>query len=406
LAKKALEKEIQRSTPFPDRISAANDLSLIFVDSINRLEEFASAWNNLALAAVQQLPMLSYAWVSSYLECQLRLDESWVCIMALENAKLVGVLPIIIAPCRICGLKRSQLSTPFDWHTISVDMVIEPGRENDIAPFLLSGLKQINREYISLTINRLPDSSPTLALARDRLSGYAFIKRFNGYGSFIKIDGSFEQYKRRLTSRFRRNLRRLERKISSLDAVEYQYIKENADRQEYLEALLQLEFRGWKGKKGSSILQSRSLTKFYRILTQRLAQMNWLEWHFLSVDKKVVSAIMAIRFNRRLIILKIAYDEAYSRYFPGGMLFDLMLEKTFSSAEIDEVDCLTRYEWNAGWNMEKREYFDIIVYPKKGIFPLVGYRYEKLCDCGRRINAFQSLARGLRKAVKRKGDEI
>jgi hypothetical protein len=123
-------------------------------------------------------------------------------------------------------------------------------------------------------------------------------------------------------------------------------------------------------------------------------------------DEKAIAAIIAIRFNRRLIILKIAYDEAYSSYSPGDKLFELMLKKTFDSTEIDEVDCLTRYRWNAGWNMENREYCDISIYPKQGIPPLTGYTYEKLCDCGRRIKIFRELSHRLQGGRQNPDDKL
>ncbi len=252
--KKVIGKTPKSPAIIADQISTSGALFLSFIDSFNRLEEHASAWNNLALAAAQQLPMLSYAWISSYLEHRLQPDESWVCVVAHDNARLVGVLPIIITPCKICGLRRSRLSTPFDWHTVSVDMAIEPGRENEVSPLLLSELKHINQEFISLRLNRLPYNSPTVKLAHDGLKGHAFVRHFNGFGSFIGVTGSYEHYEKQLSPRFKRNLRRLERKISSLNNLQYQYINENAGKKEYLDRFLQIELSGWKGKKGSAIL--------------------------------------------------------------------------------------------------------------------------------------------------------
>jgi len=41
------------------------DLRVEIVRDIGRLESAATAWNGLALAARQRLPMLSHAWVAA-----------------------------------------------------------------------------------------------------------------------------------------------------------------------------------------------------------------------------------------------------------------------------------------------------------------------------------------------------
>jgi hypothetical protein len=82
---------------------------------------------------------------------------------------------------------------------------------------------------------------------------------------------------------------------------------------------------------------------------------------------------LAIRVNRSLVILKICYDEAYSSYSPGTILFGKMLERVFNSGEVDEVNLLTDYAWNQNWQVEKRSYHNLILFPAKPFPLLAGY---------------------------------
>jgi hypothetical protein len=45
---------------------------------------------------------------------------------------------------------------------------------------------------------------------------------------------------------------------------------------------------------------SPALTAFYRALARRLADRDWLEWHFLDFDGTPVAAHLAVRFGRSL----------------------------------------------------------------------------------------------------------
>jgi hypothetical protein len=98
-----------------------------------------------------------------------------------------------------------------------------------------------------------------------------------------------------------------------------------------------------------------------------------LEWHFLEAEGKTIAAHLALQINRSLIILKICYDEAYSSYSPGAVLFEKMFERAFHSGKVDEVNLLTDYAWNQNWQAERRSYYNLYLFPDKPLSTLAGY---------------------------------
>ncbi|MCP4684983.1 MAG: hypothetical protein GY867_05975, partial [bacterium] len=78
----------------------------ICVELVRRLADLQphiEAWNKLALSSHQQLPSLSHAWVSTYIEHRLQRDEDWCCLLALADSRLVGVLPLILTQEKVLG---------------------------------------------------------------------------------------------------------------------------------------------------------------------------------------------------------------------------------------------------------------------------------------------------------------
>ncbi len=63
--------------------------------TVEELAPHANAWDALALAAPEQLPMLSHAWVASFLEHQLQAGQAWRCLFAYAGDDLIGVLPVV-----------------------------------------------------------------------------------------------------------------------------------------------------------------------------------------------------------------------------------------------------------------------------------------------------------------------
>ena len=81
--------------------------------SLDSLDEHAEAWDRLAMASSERLPMLSHAWVSSFLEHRNLGGAPWQCFFAYQDAELVGVLPLIGAHKGVLG----RLRGPADSHT-------------------------------------------------------------------------------------------------------------------------------------------------------------------------------------------------------------------------------------------------------------------------------------------------
>lgn len=360
-------------------------LRILAVSNFEELKTHSEAWDNLALRVPQRLPMLSYAWISSFLEYQCQSEDSWICLMVYDGPSLIGVLPVFAKCCRFLGKKSSEFLTPFNWHTPCVDLLVESGHEQEVIPLLLSKLRASKPALKKLTFRRLADCSPVLENLNNGSKGYFPVCRFNGYGSFIKVSGGFEKYRAGLNPKFSRNLRRLDRRLELLPNVEYSFITGKHDTNHYFDMFLKVEASCWKGNRGTAIAQSPQLKKFYSSLVDKLARLGWLEWHFLSTEGKPMAANLAIRVNKKLVLLKIAYDTAFSSYSPGNKLFEKMLQRAFESGEIDEIDCLSEYDWNKNWNMTTRAYYDLSIYPAHPAVFMIHYLPHKLLNLACRV---------------------
>jgi hypothetical protein len=232
--------------------------------------------------------------------------------------------------------------------------------------------------YSRLIVTRVENGSPLMQPSRKNVKKANSVCRFNGWGSYIEVSGTYEKYMATLDTKFVRNLRRLDRKLETLEDLEIAVITENAGKVEYFERFLQVEGKSWKGKKGSAIVQSPKLARFYADLTARLGERGWLEWYFLTTAGKTIAAMMAVKVGRRMVIYKIGYEEAYSSFSPGNKLFEKMVRRVHTTGEIAEIDCLTYYPWNKNWNMTTREYYDLAIFPSGGLAYLTGYLPAKI----------------------------
>ncbi len=344
--------------------------------TVDELARHADVWDEIASRAPQRIPMLAHSWVSSYFEHQLTPAERWFCLFAYERDKLVGILPVIVRSHDLYGVRFHELRTPCDMHTRSGDALVVNGNEygeTDVFKKLLSELHQLEPSALCFEIHGVRDLCPTLSLLKKgALGGIAVQERDMG-GSFVRIRGGLEDFRAQLGSNFAGNLRKARNKLTKLAGVEFEFIAgKSAASLEHLDRFLKVEASGWKGDEGSAILCSPKLAAFYSSLSRRFGEREWLEWHFLQADGRTIAGQLAVRCGRSLVILKVGYDESFSRCAPGNMLFEKTVERAFESGDVEEINCLTDMPWHRNWGMELANYYNVSLYSYRPLSLSVG----------------------------------
>ncbi|PKN64377.1 MAG: hypothetical protein CVU57_15010 [Deltaproteobacteria bacterium HGW-Deltaproteobacteria-15] len=366
------------------------------IDDFNHLSSYSDSWNKLAFDAPQKLPTLSYAWVASFYEHMLLPGESWLCLMAMEGEELVGVLPVVISPHRVFGLKRPNIMAPHNSHTFSVDFLAAGGIEHQVLPALLDSLLQLQPNAFGFFLDRLTENSPTLSVLKSELKHATIVKEFNGFGSYLKIAGSFEDYRNRLDRKFTKNLTRRRKKLSCSTEICTENLSGPDANKNHLARFMKLESSGWKGRSGTAIELSPPLVSFYSTLISRLSRLGWLEWHFLSTGDRTVAGSLAVKMDRTLVGLKIGYDEEFSTYSPGHLLIEQLIERAFREQDIDEINAVTDMAWNAVWGMDKRPHFNLCIYPNHPLSFIFGAMRHRGKLGLKRLPAVPSIVRNLR----------
>jgi CelD/BcsL family acetyltransferase involved in cellulose biosynthesis len=369
------------------------------VQTISELEGKADAWNKLTLNAPYQLPMLSHAWVASFLEHRLTHDQSWRCFFAYDDSELVGVLPVVIHPPRIVSAGRPKLIPPNDWHTISVDFLVEKGREKDAITSLLTALSQEVPDRFVLKLSRLPEESPTLATLSTRWNNTRIIREFDGLGSFIWLEKDFEHYQSILNAKFKRNLRSRTKSLYKLPGVEISLLKGSTDV-DLMDSFIEIEASGRKGH-GGAIALDPTLVSFYRSLSKRLADLGWLYWHVLKAEGKIIAVNMVFQMEQRYIVFKMCYDENYRKYSPGSILVYNLVEHVYNSSAVREIDFLSDLHWHDQWKMKKRRYYNLYFFPTHPRSLLCGYLPKKTQIFLRSVPGFLPVYHRLRRLLRK-----
>ncbi|MCK1359200.1 GNAT family N-acetyltransferase [Bradyrhizobium sp. 199] len=117
-----------------------------------------------------------------------------------------------------------------------------------------------------------------------------------------------------------KELRRLRHRLEEHGPVTFDVARRPDEIGPALEAFLQLEASGWKGKRGTALVQHAGDATFIRRAVPALAETAQCEIITLRAGATPIAAGIVLRHQDRAFFFKLGIDERFARYSPGVQL--------------------------------------------------------------------------------------
>jgi Acetyltransferase (GNAT) domain len=117
-----------------------------------------------------------------------------------------------------------------------------------------------------------------------------------------------------------KELRRQRHRLAEHGDVDFDVARTPEDVGAALEIFLTLEASGWKGKRGTALLQDDGDTGFVRRATVALAETGQCEMVTLRAGETPVAAAIVLRHQDRAFYFKLGVDERFAKFSPGVQL--------------------------------------------------------------------------------------
>lgn len=117
-----------------------------------------------------------------------------------------------------------------------------------------------------------------------------------------------------------KELRRQRHRLEEHGAVSFAVARRPDDIKHALETFLQLEASGWKGKRGTALLQDAGDATFIRRAVPALAETAQCEIVTLRTGATAIAAGIVLRHQDRAFFFKLGIDERFAKYSPGVQL--------------------------------------------------------------------------------------
>jgi hypothetical protein len=135
-----------------------------------------------------------------------------------------------------------------------------------------------------------------------------------------------------------KELRRQRNRLADHGAITLTIADKPAEVSAALERFLMLEASGWKGKRGTALVQDEGDAAFIREAAAKLAARGEFEVLTLCAGHRMAASCLVVKSGRQAYFFKLAYDETESKTSPGVQITLDLTRHLCADGRIEEAD--------------------------------------------------------------------
>lgn len=275
-------------------------------------------------------------------------------------------------PNRLVGwwaLQRRRLllwsyleAQPFSYAFLSTP-VLAPGTADDVMPAFLSAIARGNGLPATLRLRDFDGAGPH-ASALDAAALPHTLLVTDLRPTATREDGL------KRSGSTRKKLRQDWNRLAATGELEAINVRAPDAIGAAIEAFLELEASGWKGDRGTALLNDAADAAFARRFIADMAAAGLASIALLRLDGRPVAAQVLIYSGRTAYTWKTSYDPGLAKYSPGMLLVDRICTELLDSGEIDMLNSCAVADGFMGRLLSGRKpMLDMIVSTRSGWSP-------------------------------------
>jgi CelD/BcsL family acetyltransferase involved in cellulose biosynthesis len=280
----------------------------------------AERWRGLADRAIEPNGYYLPAWALAVdASARGRTGASALCAFDTPSARLTGLMPVI-SLWRACKIPLPALVSAEPYGTLCTPLL-----DREMTDEAVTGLMAQARKAGAhgLILRDLPlDGAVMKAVAdvlrRDGLRPAVLHARLRACLDATR--DADDLLREALGPKKLKELRRQRHRLAEHGAVDFEVARTREQVTAALETFLALEASGWKGKRGTALINDAGDAAFIRRAAPALAATGQCEIVSLRAGSTPVAAAIVLRQQTRAFYFKLGIDERFAKFSPGVQL--------------------------------------------------------------------------------------
>ncbi len=322
------------------------------IENINDLEQIKNGCNNLADKI--KMPLLRFEWIKNCTSI-LSPNEKIKVFVLIEENEIRAIAPLV--------LKRNFLFERLE--IIGASLHKEPTGilyENEYSLFKL--LSEIINFGYPVYLNGIRANCTETAWINSICNDagiHTLMK--NADILYLPVYESWEKFESSISPSRRSSLRRLERVANNMGKLKVEMISPAVDEVDnYLNEIFNVEASNWKKRMGTAIQYNSKLNFFFHNYIKDSAELGFLRLCYLRINDIAIAVQVGIEYANRFWLLKIGFNEEWSKCSPGIILMHEVIRTAFEK-KLDSIEFLGSDEpWLHIWTDKLHDLVSYTIY--------------------------------------------
>lgn len=297
------------------------------VESIERFDDLAREWNELAERARTAHLFNSHDWLVAWWGAFAEADDRLRVYAVRRDGRLLAVLPL---------MRRGRtMRSLFNHYLGRTDVLVDPKDETALLRELFGAIHADRGLWNTLELMQVPEDSPTVAALGDGVADPLRIHAVRNITSpFLRTcNRSYDDwYKSRFSGRRRQQDRRKWRQAEKLGET---VLVVHTDPEPALAAFergVEVEARSWKGEAKSAMKHDERVLRFMRDVVHRFASAGRVRLIEMTVDGDQAAFLLGFVLGDTFYFHKTGYDPAKKDASPGRHVLLAAIRRTFEES--------------------------------------------------------------------------
>lgn len=296
----------------------------ISAGGIEIIEKIFDEWTTLCEEGACNEPFFRPEWFAAFVN---NFEKEILLLTVRRGGKLRAVLPLTRKKGTLDGVPVNKLQAVYNLNTPRFDLI--HGADETERPEIVRAVwKEIKKQpawnVLEMRLVKKDswlDNLLSVARSENRRTGVWEMDA----APFIALPQAedkeklIEEYFKGTRKHLRQELNRRLRRLKELGEVEFVVTTDYSP--ELLQKYFALEAKGWKGRGGTAVADDERVAKLHQDFAREVAARNALFVYELKLDGKTIAMSANIIYDKQAVHWKTSYDEEYSRYSPGNLLF-------------------------------------------------------------------------------------
>lgn len=373
-----------------------SELNIQVIQDFDAFLTVEKAWDRLIRDEFDGHPFFRHFWFANYYRAFFSSVPLYVLTAHDSDGTVIGAMPMVLWRRRLAGVPLKEARLLAGDHSHVNRVLVPSGREEVLREFL----EWLFGEGVDVVyLEDLPEAFPDADWIREFCSRrrLALDVRSVRRSPFIPTTGSFTDYRKTLSKKFRELLNNRLNRINREGGFEIITFSEVSSYERMIGDVAAIAGGSWQGAEGSGLFSGASNDLFYRSLLRHALENRYGRVYILYFEGRPAAFEFHVSHGTTEYCLKSEYVQAFEKVSPGGVL-DLELVKRAFASDIEVYDLLGfEDQYKLRWTGRLTPYYRYLVFNRSVAARTAHLLYYRLGNRLRRMKFLRRLKESLAK---------